>query len=183
MTDTQAQELAASVLRQGEQLIWWQAAPSAAGPGAWLAAIAFTVMAALFGWVVFCAATSNRRPNLSRWQIAAVAFVFVLLPAAGALYFWAQTRGLVRAYAITNTRVMIVDNNPWLWVDSYGADSVTSIDRRGDTVSFNYGRTKGGEAYRTHLRGLREPERVEHLIIQHVRSNSSASTESPGAPE
>jgi len=137
-----------------------------------VAAIGLTAFAVLAGGLSFWAATSKQRPKLRLWQTATFAAFFSILPALTASYFWIQTTGLERAYGITDRRVVVVDNRPWLWVNTYGPEQVMSIDRRGDTVSFNYGRTRGGNTYRTHLRGLREPERVEHLIIEHVREHA-----------
>ncbi|MCX7359164.1 MAG: hypothetical protein NT015_13600 [Alphaproteobacteria bacterium] len=183
MTDLEARQLVTSVLRHGETLVWWQAAPSSAASGAWLVAIGLTLFALLAAGAAF-QARSRRTPKLTRWQIAAFAGFFVTLPAVVAGYFWVQAMyGVERAYGITNRRVLIVDNRPWLWVNDYGPEQVMSLDRRGDTVSFNYGRTRGGNAFRTHLRGLKEPERVELLIIQHVRGGYSSTAEQTTAQE
>lgn len=184
MTDLEAHQLVTSVLRRGEDLVWWQAAPSSAAAGAWLAAIGLTLFAVLFGGISFWAATTKRRPKLGRWQIAAFAVAFAALPAIIASYFWVQVLfGLERAYGITDQRVLIVDNRPWLWVNAYGPEQVMSIDRRGDTVSFNYGRTRGGDTYRTRLHGLREPERVEQLIVEHVRDRTPERNTAEDSPQ
>lgn len=171
MTDAEAKALIESVLREGEQLVWFQPAPAIVGAELWIPSVVLTLCAVLMGALSAAMAISKRQPKWRLWQIAAFAFVFSFAPMAASITFWAQIAGAATtAYAITEERVIIARRDPWRQVESFGPDDVTFIRRIGDMVSIDYGPIyRSNEGFRTHLRGISEPERVELLIIEHVR--------------
>lgn len=173
MTDADAQAFLSDLLLHGETLVWSQAATQPAGPESWVPAIGLSILATFMGAISIAAATTKRSPRMKAWQIWVCAALLCFLPAIGAAHFYAQIAGAATAaYGITNQRVIIATREPWLQVRSFGPDAVEMINRRDDTVSIDYGAVgKGNRGFRTHLRGLAEPERVELLIIEHVRGD------------
>jgi len=167
MDDFEARVLIGKELQPGEYIVWSQAAP---WPAVLLSNGLMLLLIAAFtaAWWFFRKSLWQAFRTGEWWRKLGIGVFLAMLAIMNITILAQVSASFATAYAVTNQRVLIVEQGPWRIVSAYDADrGVTRVEVQGDRIDIVRDSSRGG--FWAPLFGVRNAPRVAALVRERVK--------------